>query len=588
MMKKLKENKMFVISIIAVLFIPILYAGNFITAFSDPYNRMSQVNVAIVNDDEGTTYNDSDENIGNEFVSNLKENNNFNWDFVTDEEALEGMENNEYYFTVKIPSDFSSNVYSTLSGTEKEAKLIYMANDNSNYISGVLGSALVNELNSELNEQIVSNFISELGTNLDDAKELSSGVLELLDGSDDITTGLDSLKDGSKELYEGVSDLSSETTKLKDGVNTLDSSYNEFNSKLNGFSDSLNQVATGYNTLDTSLASYRSSLLVLISTSTLSDAQKTALLNGYDQMLGASNTLNSNMNLLNNGSKSLSANSTIINESLNTINSGVGEIDSYLIKVKDSTNTLYKGTTKLYNGSLSLNSGLGDLSSGIDELNDSISDLDLTNNADNIASPVTRVDEAYTEVDNYGYGFAPYFISLGLFVGALVTTIILSMKEKKSKAKVNDTKHALKKVGLFAGVVTSQALILDIIILLTQIKVSNILLFVAFTILISLTFMAIIQMLSTLFGDVGRFISIILLILQLTSCGGTFPIETSPSFYNFVNPFMPMTYTVNGLRMIIGSGNTSILVHSVLVLISITIVCYVITIVYFKKSKKFA
>ena len=99
--------------------------------------------------------------------------------------------------------------------------------------------------------------------------------------------------------------------------------------------------------------------------------------------------------------------------------------------------------------------------------------------------------------------------------------------------------------------------------------------------------MSLIQLLATVFGDAGRFISVIILILQLTACGGTFPIETAPSIYNALHNFMPMTYTVDGLRVIIGNGNMSILWNSVIVLLSILVVCYGIVILYFKKSKKF-
>jgi putative membrane protein len=100
--------------------------------------------------------------------------------------------------------------------------------------------------------------------------------------------------------------------------------------------------------------------------------------------------------------------------------------------------------------------------------------------------------------------------------------------------------------------------------------------------------MAIVQMLSAVFGDVGRFACIILLILQLTSCGGTFPIETSPKFYNAIHNIMPMTYTVDGLRIIIGNGNMAILGNSIIVLLGIIIVCSCITLIYFKNSKKFS
>ena len=72
--------------------------------------------------------------------------------------------------------------------------------------------------------------------------------------------------------------------------------------------------------------------------------------------------------------------------------------------------------------------GLVTLNANVALLNTSVSELNLVDNASNIAAPVTTLEVPYSSVENYGYGFAPYFISLGLFVGALVTTIVLTIK----------------------------------------------------------------------------------------------------------------------------------------------------------------
>jgi putative membrane protein len=235
-----------------------------------------------------------------------------------------------------------------------------------------------------------------------------------------------------------------------------------------------------------------------------------------------------------------------------------------------------------------LSTGLATLNTNVNLLNNSVSDLNLAKNASKLGAPVTTLEKPYSSVENYGYGFAPYFISLGLFVGALVTTIVLTIKKKKETAKeIMSIKNVAKRVGFFACVVSCQAVILDMILFATKIQVDNTIIFVLFSILIGIAFMALIQMLSTIFGDAGRFVSVIILILQLTACGGTFPIETAPKLYNALHNFMPMTYTVDGLRVIIGNGNKSILFNSIVILISIIIVCYGIIIIYFRKSKDF-
>lgn len=580
MLNKIKKDKMFAISIFAILFIPVLYAANFLFAFADPYNNLNNVPVAIVNDDHG--YNEK--NIGNDFISSLKESNNFKWYFVTDEEALKGMKDNKYYFTVKIPDEFSESVYSTLSGTSKEANLIYMANDNKNYICGVLGNALVNELENSLNKNIISNFVLELdGKVSSGVSNVESAAYQLVNGSSILTTSLDSLNKGTSDLKDSVSKLKDGYSTIENGTTTLSNNYKVFNQSLTGASNSLSTLYSNYYNIELAMNQYKSSLEQALSISSLPDSVKNSLIANYSTIYQNTNILNSNLSTLNSGVKTLSDKSNEVESGIESINKGSIEFNTYLESLYSGVSKLNESTNLIYNGSYSLNNGLNQLSSGVSSFTKTLKDLNLSNNASNVASPVVRKDEAYSSVDNYGYGFAPYFISLGLFVGALITTIVLEMREdKKNINKVN----VFKKIGLFASIVSIQAIILDIVLLLTKIKIDNILLFIIFTLLIALTFMAIVQMLTTTMGNVGRFIAIVLLTLQLTSCGGTFPIETAPKFYNIISPLMPMTYTVDGLRVIIGNGNNAILLKSVIILISIIIVCYLVIYLYFKKSKK--
>lgn len=585
---KIKNNKVTTVSIIAILFIPALYACNFISAFADPYSNLSDVPVAVVNNDKTIINNDEKINIGESFIDSLKDSDKFKWCFVSEEEALEGMKNNTYYFTVKVPEDFTTNIYSTLSGDAKEANLVYMVNDNDNYISGVLGGVLVNELNSKLNKEVVGNFLTTLGTNLNNVDDLSIGVTALMNGSNSLTAGLNNLTSGTDEVNSSASKLSSESAKLSSGTSDLSKGYTTFNTNLNNVSNSLSQVTAGYGSLSNSMNQYLEYLTTTVNSSNLSDTDKETLINNYKHIIETTSVLNNNLNNISNGTKTLSQKSTDILGNINTINVGTTTLSSYLKELSNGTAKLYSGSLELYNGSKTLSEGLTTLNSNVSLLSNSIADLNLVDNASNIASPVTTLEKPYSSVENYGYGFAPYFVSLGLFVGALVTTIVLTIKKKRDKEKEQMTfKKIMKRIGFFAGVVSCQAIILDIILLATKIQIDNVFGFISFSILIGITFMSLIQMLSTIFGDGGRYISVIILILQLTACGGTFPIETAPSIYNVLHKFMPMTYTVDGLRVIIGNGNTNILINSIIVLLSILIVCYAIIVTYFKNSKKF-
>ena len=104
----------------------------------------------------------------------------------------------------------------------------------------------------------------------------------------------------------------------------------------------------------------------------------------------------------------------------------------------------------------------------------------------------------------------------------------------------------------------AQAVILDIALQkLVGLSVANPILYYSFTILMSLTFMSLLQLLIQHLGNAGRYIAIILLILQLSSAAGTFPKETIPVFFQIINPFLPMTYSVLGLKDILFTSELS-------------------------------
>jgi putative membrane protein len=98
----------------------------------------------------------------------------------------------------------------------------------------------------------------------------------------------------------------------------------------------------------------------------------------------------------------------------------------------------------------------------------------------------------------------------------------------------------------------------------------------------SLTFIAIIQCFVFLLGDPGRLVAIVLLILQLTSSGGTFPIELVPKFFKVLNPFMPFTYCTSALREIISGIDYSVLARDASIL-SIILIVFLIISISFKR-----
>ena len=114
--------------------------------------------VAIVNADKGYEYNDEMMHIGDDFEEQLKENEKFEWHFVSKEEAEKGIEDHSYYMAIEIPADFSEKTTSLTSDNPMPAQLTYLANESYNFLASQIGSKAVDTMKMELNKEVTSAY----------------------------------------------------------------------------------------------------------------------------------------------------------------------------------------------------------------------------------------------------------------------------------------------------------------------------------------------------------------------------------------------------------------------------------------------
>ena len=166
------------------------------------------------------------------------------------------------------------------------------------------------------------------------------------------------------------------------------------------------------------------------------------------------------------------------------------------------------------------------LSEGVDKVADATADSDAK--ARMMSEPVAFEQENYTSVDNYGSGFAPYFIALGLWVGALVMTFLLRpLNDRLVVSGANPLVAAFSGLVPWLLVGTIQALLLAFTIMgPCGISVAHPLAYYGLVILTSFVFAGLVQAIIAVFGFPGKFVAVVLLMLQLTTAAGTFPIET--------------------------------------------------------------
>lgn len=369
-----------------------------------------------------------------------------------------------------------------------------------------------------------------------------------------LAAGIDQIKESSKNLSAGLDELDKGASTLNKGVENLPEQATALNNGANGLANGVNELTAGQEKL------YKGA----------GDLQS-----GQKQLIEGLTTLGEKITEAKAGSAQL-------------VNGG-NDLTSGVKKLADGSATLKDGSTKLADGSKELDDGVSKLSEGTEELSTKLKDAkEESKDAkgsdklyDMVAEPVKVKDEKVNEVPNYGTGFAPYFISISLFVGALTLSIIFPMRDSLGTPK-SGFSWFLSKFGVLFIVGIVQAVLVDSILLFVlKIDVQNIPLFYLLSIITSFTFLSIVQFLVTTMDNPGRFIGIIILILQLTTSAGSFPLELIPTALQPIHNLLPMSYSVSGFKAVITSGDYAHMWNQAFILIGYMVVMMIGTIAYF-------
>lgn len=751
-LKNSKFTKSFLWRIIAILtfaimFIPMMYSLFYLGAFWDPYGELKNVPVAFVNLDEPYINDGKSYTLGKDLEKKLKDNNSFNWKFVSYNKAKEGVDSTSYYAMIVIPKDFSKKLANSTSGDFQKPQIIYRANKGRNFIFSLLSlkgaESIQNQITNSISKETTKTLVDKLYDVKDSLKDASDaqnkiqdGTQKLFDGSGTFVTGLDTAFDGANKLKTGLDTAANSSGTLKngldqlanggktlnnglgtvlkgssdlgnglgtlagyqgqlvEGIRTLNGKMVEFKTAINDPNGQMQQLIDGSATVDKGITKLQNGLSLADDTSSkqlevaaqgldnssaaidqatallqkgdVKDAEailakvkegnkeisaglrsskgaikqnfskslndlkdgSAAVANGVkatqqktsgvmDQMIGGTQKLQDNGGLiqtnlstvasktgdLTGGLKKLDDGSYTLLSGLNTASNGAGQLASGLGTAASSTGTLANGLGQLSDGSKTLNSNLGTLNDGTKKLKDGLNDgydkinnnLKFTSNAMSkfVSNPVKLSDQSINDVKKYGEGLAPYFISLSLWLGAMFINLVLTLIDKLKLADNKFYNSFLGKYSVGVVLVTIQSIVLAISLNaglgLDAIKTPYLYLNNIFT---SIVFFSVMYGLSAAFGVMSTPISFVLLILQLSSCAGTFPIETAPTFYRVVSTFIPMTYTVNIVRMILSGINHSGLMHNISILLTfmftLLIGGFLIQTLRTKLSEKFA
>ena len=675
--KHLFNNKILLISMAVISFIPILYSGFFLGSIWDPYGQTKNLPVAFVNEDKGASLNGKSLNVGESVEKKLKDNHDLGWEFVSKQQADEGVNSGHFYAVVTIPSDFSQKAASITESEPQQAVINFTTTPAKNYIGSLVSNQAAAKVKSSVSEQITQAYakgildnLDKLGIGLDTAANGAStlhdglgrlqsgtqtyvgGVKQLAVNQQSLTGGLAQLSDGSRKLQAGLGQLSnnlpteSQLSQLSDGMKQLQSGINQLNASVSNPSPALvaqqNKVKTDAQTLVQTMEASKSDLLAaggtlqtlgaqaaasgsnsttislpqisnisqaFIKTQTIIEQMGTLLeeLQALKQQLSTQQTqLRAGVSTLNKGVNQLAPNAITAFNGYNNVRfannqllAGSASLTNGLSEAKSGSQKLANGASLLESRSGALIDGTSQLASGADTLANKLADASNrikiqptgATTQQQIANPVKSEMTEKGNVPNYGYALSPYVLSLSLFVGAIVLNVIYPIRKTFSEQE-SAIRWWLSKASVAGVAAFMQATILMLVMVsflgLTPEHPAH---FIGAIYLTSFAYMSIVSLLVIVLDNPGRFLAMVLLVLQLGSSEGTFPIQTANGFFQAINPLVPMTYSIRALRQAISGGlDNTFYGGSMWVLVGFLLVANLLTIGFFayRGKRKFA
>ena len=424
-------------------------------------------------------------------------------------------------------------------------------------------------------------------------QNLAANLEKLAEGTAGLDDNIASLKNGSQSVTAGLEQLSAALQPVlanlpEESKQQIEKSLVELQTGSAQVSGGLSQLAEGTAGLDDNIAALskgaadlNNGQLEIAAGITQLNNNSAALVKGASDLANGNEQLAAGIQKVAAGTNSAANGANSLSDGLNQLVNGTAKLSDGTSLLSEKSNELAQGTTTLVEGSKELADGTSTLASKLTDASGKV-DMNVSDeNYDMLAQPVEVEKTSVNHVPNYGSGFAPYFISLGLFVGALLVSIVFPLVEPAIRP-TSGFKWFLSKVSVLAviGIIQS-GITAFVVIKWLGLEVDNLLLFMGTSFITSFAFLALIQLLVSIMGDPGRFVAILILILQLTTSAGTFPIELVPSQLHIFNVFLPMTFSVQAFKSAISTGDTSFLMYNWSILGIYLVACLVLTLGYF-------
>ena len=373
--KAIFKKPTFIIVMIGISLIPALYNIIFLSSMWDPYGQVSELPVAVVNNDKEDSYNGNTMAIGKDMVSNLKENKTLDFHFVNEEEGKKGLDDGEYYMVVTLPSDLSEKATSILTNHPEQMQIDYQTSSGRSFIASKMSDSAMTQLKQTVSTNVTETYTKALFQKMSDLK---SGINKAADGSEQLADGTNQLAKGSQTLTTNLNTLANSSVTFSNGAN-------QFTKGLSAYVSAIEQLHLGLGTFNSGLQSY---------TNAVSQVDT-----GLGQLASRTPELVTSVNQLNTGIKTYTGGVSQLNSGLSQFSVGVNAYTSGVDKLSVGTNQLSSQSDTLRDGITQLNKGIKKIStqlntssqqkeditqlaSSLDELNKALQSVTVSDNTD--------------------------------------------------------------------------------------------------------------------------------------------------------------------------------------------------------------
>lgn len=340
--KAVLKKPTFIIVMVGIALIPALYNIIFLSSMWDPYGKLSELPVAVVNKDYPATYNGESMNIGEDMVSNLKDNDSLDFHFVTEEEGMEGLKEGTYYMVVTLPSNLSQKAASILTNHPEQMNIDYQTSSGHSFIASKMSDSAMAQLKQTVAKNVTETYTKALFEKMGNLKE---GMEQASQGSQTLADGSNQLKDGSQQLATNLQTLAQSSVTFSNGAE-------QFTNGLATYTDAVKKIDAGVATFHNGLLTYTRAV--------------SQLDNGLNQLSSKTPELASGIQQLNDGVQAYAGGVVKLDSGLNQLSSGVQAYTSGVDSLSAGASQLAGQSDTLRNGVQQLNQGIQQLSSQLE------------------------------------------------------------------------------------------------------------------------------------------------------------------------------------------------------------------------------